>query len=86
MKKIPFKNGQGPYLSDTTLKELQDNIEEEIDKQIEEDFIDKVTFNEAAIQSHCQFIKKGNMVFIVYQGEVKTHNEGTKLCTIPVRL
>lgn len=28
MKKIIFKNGQSPYLSDTNLNALQDNIEE----------------------------------------------------------
>ena len=30
MKKITFKNGQAPYISDTTLNQMQDNIEEEI--------------------------------------------------------
>lgn len=32
MKKITFKNGQAPYMSDTTLIEMQDNIEEAINE------------------------------------------------------
>lgn len=32
MKKITFKNGQAPYLSDTTLNQMQDNIEEAINE------------------------------------------------------
>lgn len=30
MKKITFKNGQAPYVSDTNLNQMQDNIEEDI--------------------------------------------------------
>lgn len=32
MKRIVFKNGQAPYLTDTILNELQDNIEDAIDE------------------------------------------------------
>lgn len=31
MKKITFKNGQAPYVSDTNLNQMQDNIEEAIE-------------------------------------------------------
>lgn len=30
MEKIDFKNGQGPYINDTNLNQLQDNVEKAI--------------------------------------------------------
>lgn len=70
----------------TELNTVQTNMEEEISKQEEEDFMNKVTFNESAVTNHCEFIKKGNMVFIVYQGESKVHVANDVLFTIPERL
>lgn len=35
MKRIVFKNGQAPYLTDTILNKLQDNIEDAIDEMKE---------------------------------------------------
>lgn len=48
-----------------------------------EDFTDKVTFNESAVRSHCYFIKQGNMVFVAYQGEAKSHSSGEVIVNIP---
>lgn len=79
---MPEYSGNKP-VSAENLNKIQTDINKKI---AEEDFINKVNFNESAVTAHCEFIKKGNMVFITYQGETKTHAAGTKLCTIPERL
>lgn len=48
-----------------------------------EDFKSSVTFSESAVTGNCKFLKIGTMVFIIYQGETKTHNQGDLLFTVP---
>lgn len=42
MKKINWKNGEAPYLSENNLNQMQENIEEEINRIDEDIIIDKV--------------------------------------------
>lgn len=48
-----------------------------------EDFTSKVTFKENYVSSNTYFIKKGNMVFVEYQGEGKAHSANEILAVIP---
>ncbi len=51
-----------------------------------ENFTDKVTFNESYVSGTTKLIKKGNTIFITYQGETTTHSTGDVLFTLPERI
>ena len=48
-----------------------------------EDFTAKIQFNESYVISNTYFIKKGNMVFVAYQGQGKAHSSNEILAVIP---
>lgn len=48
------------------------------------DFYNEVTFNSGEGLSTGQFIKIGNWVSVVYQGQVKTHSQGANLFNFPI--
>ena len=66
------------YDSKTTVKEILDKF-----KLI--NFIDEVTYNENGVKEHCMFVKQGNMIYISYQGEAKTHKKGDLIFTVPTK-
>ncbi|MEE0929582.1 MAG: hypothetical protein UIM53_01120 [Acutalibacteraceae bacterium] len=59
---------------------MKANFEEIIEY---EDFTSKVTFKENYVSSNTYFIKKGNMVFVAYQGQGKAHSSNEILAVIP---
>lgn len=74
-------------LNATNLNKIENQLEnsqEQIDNIIEyEDFTSKVTFKENYVSSNTYFIKKGNIVFVTYQGEGKAHSANETLAVIP---
>lgn len=60
--------------------QVKANFEEIIEY---EDFTAKVTFKENYVSGNTYFIKKGNMVFVAYQGEGKAHSANETLAVIP---
>ena len=92
MQKINFQdypNTTTP-VNATNLNAIQSNAEtsiNEVDTKITtattiEDFTSKVTFNES-VANNTKFIKMGKVVYVLFQGEGKTHSNNTTLCTIP---
>lgn len=54
-----------------------------LDKLFVEDFYSKITVAPGESIPHKQFIKQGNLITIVYQGEAKTHSSNAWLFTLP---
>lgn len=92
MEKINFQdypNTTTP-VNATNLNAIQNNAETSInavDTKITnatttEDFTSKITFNEN-VANNTKFIKMGKIVYVIFQGEGKTHSGGATLCTIP---
>lgn len=47
-----------------------------------EDFTSQITFNES-VTTNTKFYKKGNVVYVAFQGQGKTHSANTVIATIP---
>lgn len=75
---VKFKNDK--YLDSKYIVHNKKVLSEILDA---EDFTDKVTFYESAVRSHCYFIRQGNMVFVAYQGEAKSHSLNEVIVNIP---
>ena len=92
MKKITFKNGQAPYLSDTTLNQMQDNVEEAIN-EVDSKFIKGTYTYSQAIPSKTptlvviptpQDYKKGEkyLAFVIAKGSASYGDWITVLNTL----
>ena len=58
------------------------NIMAELDV---EDITSEITFKETVVSDTTQFIRQGNLVHVMYQGESKAHSSTTSLATIPAK-
>lgn len=88
MKKITFNNGQAPYINDTNLNQMQDNIEEAVEKScifVKENEIQVTTTQESEIKAltlTSQNLQRGNK-FTLENGAI-TVGEGVTAVRVSV--
>lgn len=79
MEKITFKNGQAPYISDTNLNQMQNNIEEAINETI-------TSSNVTLVENLAYAYKTGKVVNITIFGITKleiNNNTNVLIATLP---
>lgn len=88
MDKITFKNGQAPYINDTNLNQMQDNIEKAIEARAVENTKSTLTVNSTYLSNIDinSVTRNGNVCRVDFRAEViEDISNTTSFLTLPFK-